>query len=694
MKKNLTLLLSLLFILMSATFGQTNINVMKKEAFSNNLPPVIGKDLVRPDGREATRWFKKSTNELPYADLAVGAKIKVKLRHYIPRKDDTTLTNSYRHGWRLYVVDKQKKEYQLALGYVQLGDSNYVEADISLAIGLFQQDSVGIKYWMGTWAQNPVFVSMDVEVVKDVNIKQTYWLEKIGDGAGVWNEQKDGRWENPKLIVPDDSKNRVIYYLGAGTGEHGTKEVDVKFSVDQKEIYTFSPYVDNCEKYFKYNNFVKAKDTAAYKAGRTGSCIGGVAEPQIIQGSVFNNSLTPGFHAVRLEPQLWQVDLNTSWADYTYAALIYGEANTGFSPASKFLALSTGTTEFVAHDRSVPIYLYLVNQNNGPISGAKAKIKLSGDGLLFSIDNKVWANPLEFDQSGASRIVYAKGTKEGTYKMSIEDMNGALAKSELTLKVYQNLARTIKKYSADGACNWNNEAPQHSIDGLLNTKWCNNDGVEPHWVKYAFDTPTALNYFILHHAEAGGEGAGMNTSDYEIRVFNSDKKAWENFVTVRDNGNGTTYHVKDKLFSSVKCDSVMLYVTKSEFGGGNVARVYEIEMFNAANPLVGNEYEVENGVPVKYEVYQNYPNPFNPSTTIKFFTPVDSQVDIRIYNILGQEVTNLLSGDLNAGTHTIVWDGRNSQGTKVAGGVYFYTVKFQNQFGENQIISKKMVFMP
>ncbi|RKX20784.1 MAG: hypothetical protein DRP35_05490, partial [Candidatus Zixiibacteriota bacterium] len=88
-------------------------------------------------------------------------------------------------------------------------------------------------------------------------------------------------------------------------------------------------------------------------------------------------------------------------------------------------------------------------------------------------------------------------------------------------------------------------------------------------------------------------------------------------------------------------------------------------------------------LPDKFEVMQNYPNPFNPSTTIRFALPERSIVNIRIYNILGQEVENINLGNISAGYHQIDYDGTNN-----ASGIYFY--KISSDFGK---ISKKMILL-
>lgn len=83
--------------------------------------------------------------------------------------------------------------------------------------------------------------------------------------------------------------------------------------------------------------------------------------------------------------------------------------------------------------------------------------------------------------------------------------------------------------------------------------------------------------------------------------------------------------------------------------------------------------------PDDYELYQNYPNPFNPETNISFYLPVDKKVSLIIYDVSGREVVRLIDEqELPKGKHTVVWDGRDKYGNRVASGTYFYTLKFGN----------------
>jgi hypothetical protein len=81
---------------------------------------------------------------------------------------------------------------------------------------------------------------------------------------------------------------------------------------------------------------------------------------------------------------------------------------------------------------------------------------------------------------------------------------------------------------------------------------------------------------------------------------------------------------------------------------------------------------VNRAIPTAYALNANYPNPFNPTTNISFALPIDSKVSLKIYNVAGQLVRTLVNETMVAGTHTVTWDGINSNGEKVASGIYFY----------------------
>lgn len=110
---------------------------------------------------------------------------------------------------------------------------------------------------------------------------------------------------------------------------------------------------------------------------------------------------------------------------------------------------------------------------------------------------------------------------------------------------------------------------------------------------------------------------------------------------------------------------------------------------NNAMSKVEIELKYDNpSILLDYVLYQNYPNPFNPTTVVRFSVPKDEFVTIKIYNMIGQEVRSLYSGQTNAGTYTLSWDGLNHSGEMVSSGSYIYKMT-----AGDFVQSKKMIFI-
>lgn len=92
---------------------------------------------------------------------------------------------------------------------------------------------------------------------------------------------------------------------------------------------------------------------------------------------------------------------------------------------------------------------------------------------------------------------------------------------------------------------------------------------------------------------------------------------------------------------------------------------------------------IENGIPNKYSLNQNYPNPFNPLTTISFGIPVRGLVTLKVYDILGKEIADLLNDEKQAGTYKI-----NFEASNLPSGIYFYKIEVN---GFNEV--RKMILL-
>ena len=92
--------------------------------------------------------------------------------------------------------------------------------------------------------------------------------------------------------------------------------------------------------------------------------------------------------------------------------------------------------------------------------------------------------------------------------------------------------------------------------------------------------------------------------------------------------------------------------------------------------------------PGEYALEQNVPNPFNPSAVIGYRIPEAGSVRLVIYNLLGQEVRVLVDGDMEAGSFTATWDGKDEMGRQVSSGIYLYRIQ-----AGGFLASRRMMFL-
>mgnify|MGYP001223435473 CR=1 FL=1 len=108
--------------------------------------------------------------------------------------------------------------------------------------------------------------------------------------------------------------------------------------------------------------------------------------------------------------------------------------------------------------------------------------------------------------------------------------------------------------------------------------------------------------------------------------------------------------------------------------------------------LYVNRYEYlelkENGIPSSFALHDNYPNPFNPKTQIRFNLPQRNNVNITIYNMLGQKVKVFSMINTPAGTHSITWNAANQNGQPLSAGVYLYQM-----ISKDFVKTRKMVLL-
>ena len=113
----------------------------------------------------------------------------------------------------------------------------------------------------------------------------------------------------------------------------------------------------------------------------------------------------------------------------------------------------------------------------------------------------------------------------------------------------------------------------------------------------------------------------------------------------------------------------------------------------ARNSLNGTDTNGPRPAEFGYTLRQNYPNPFNPGTRIAYLIPVESEVTIAVYDMIGREIATLVRGRKLPGNFQTEWDGRDRRGIAVAAGVYIYRLVAAGIDGNQSVISNKMLLV-
>lgn len=143
--------------------------------------------------------------------------------------------------------------------------------------------------------------------------------------------------------------------------------------------------------------------------------------------------------------------------------------------------------------------------------------------------------------------------------------------------------------------------------------------------------------------------------------------------------NTDNYPVK---LTSNNIDLIVVYNNGTERYEKSLA---DDETVTITDPQIKSVNVKSKAAPQRFALLQNYPNPFNPSTIIEFKLAKKSEVKLTVYNILGERVKTLTSGELSAGSHKVKFDAGNNWSS----GIYFYKLEINN----SRIITKKMILL-
>ena len=159
----------------------------------------------------------------------------------------------------------------------------------------------------------------------------------------------------------------------------------------------------------------------------------------------------------------------------------------------------------------------------------------------------------------------------------------------------------------------------------------------------------------------------MNNYGFNIER-STGKQTWENIGFLQGHGNSNSAKEYNYVDNNLNPGSYSYRLKQMDNDGSfKYSNVISLNI----NPLANTE------------MGQNYPNPFNPTTTIQFTLAKQDNIRLVVYNVIGQQVAELVNGEVEAGTHDVTFNAAN-----LSSGMYFY-----NLAGNSVNITKKMILM-
>jgi ligand-binding sensor domain-containing protein len=367
-----------------------------------------------------------------------------------------------------------------------------------------------------------------------------------------------------------------------------------------------------------------------------------------------------------------------NWINYTYSNGLVSNGVTSIAidaQSNKWFGTTYGVSEFDGTNWTTYLPHTYVNtiivdaQNNEWFGTATGLAKFDGVNWTFYgpgspgyfVGNCVWAVAL--DAQGNVWI----GTNLGIGKFDGTSWTTYLYRQNVTSLVIDTQGKIWVGFGISG-------------DGVQVF-----DGTK--WGGYTIDNGLAYNYVYSIAVDAQNnkwfgtfsgvskfDGVSLTTYLANTRInaiaVDAQNNKWfgtNKGVTKFDGTNWTSYTKTDGLPS----DSIYAIAIDTRgnkwFGFGLYG--YGAEEFNE-NGVTSVKEAVNENSPKDFSLFQNYPNPFNPSTTISFSLPRSGFATLKIYDLMGREVTTIISEELQTGTYSRQWNATN-----MSSGIYFYRLQ-------------------
>ena len=205
-------------------------------------------------------------------------------------------------------------------------------------------------------------------------------------------------------------------------------------------------------------------------------------------------------------------------------------------------------------------------------------------------------------------------------------------------------------------------------------------------------TPTVA--FSIYSLPSNKQAAPGDALNFSVGVKNV-SQITDSYRLTSLSGAGWTVSLSDSIYLNIGDSALLSFTINVPLGIPNMTDTITYTVNSYYDTTVSYTGSIEiavistgvdddrDGLPTVFAVEQNYPNPFNPGTTIRFSLPGNSNVNLSVFNLLGQIVETVDIGNKSAGEHLVEFDG-----SRMASGVYFYRI--ETDFGAE---TRKMVML-
>jgi hypothetical protein len=305
---------------------------------------------------------------------------------------------------------------------------------------------------------------------------------------------------------------------------------------------------------------------------------------------------------------------------------------------------------------------FQVNENSAFSPSPQEDPAISADGSgNYIITWQDGRNGYNGNVSTNSDIYAQQYSSDGTAlgsNFKVNDDQGDASQSSPSISA-DDSGNFIITWTDDRNGNWDIYAQRYSSNGTaMGSNFMVNDDTDSAGQCHtSISADSSGNFAITWRDERCGE------EDIYAQRYSSDGNPLDSNFRVTNTSDGVQGSPDVKLWNN------RIYNTWQDNRVGDTG--YDIwgNVLDWENPI-GVIYKELSQKPLAFVLHQNYPNPFNPNTTIEFDLPKMSDVTIKVFNIIGEEVATLVSDRLSAGSYSYEWDA-----SKYASGVYLYRLQ-------------------